>query len=187
MCWTAGMRLWPVASCNLFDKHFRSAKPSMVYDCQLWLIPIWGDAGWVSFLHPLPNFLNQLFLLWVMWSGGLLPRVFVLTWLWRDLKKNQKTFWYCFHSSFDNCFQGGFQQSQLMSDKLEEQSSTFCLAHCTRAQPQHACLPQQNEKSIHVSHLPHLLQDNWPWHHDLSVWVILFPLGWARGKRHISQ
>lgn len=87
----------------------------------------------------------------------------------------------------DNCFQGVSQLSQLMGDKLEKQSSTFCLPHCTRAQLQHACLPQQNEKSIHVSRLPHLLQDNWPWHHDLSVWVILFPLGWARGKRHIFQ
>lgn len=41
-------------------------------------------------------------------------------------------------------------------DKLEEQSSTFCPPHCTRARLQHACLPQQNEKSIRVSHLPHL-------------------------------
>lgn len=65
-----------------------------------------------------------------------------------------------FIAFFDNCFQGVSQQSQLTGDKLEEQSSTFCLPHCTRAQPQHACLPQQNEKSIHVSHLPHLLQDN---------------------------
>lgn len=58
------------------------------------------------------------------------------------------------------CVQGVFQQSQLTSNKLEKQSSTFCLPHCIRAQPQHACLPQQNEKSIHVSHRPHLLQDN---------------------------
>lgn len=166
--------------------------PAQCYDCQLWLAPAHPYLGWcwLRFISGSPAKFSP---------PALFARNNVIRWVitpsisccleFKEIGKKKihidsvfVGFFFC-----DNCFQGVSQQSQLTGDKLEEQSSTLCLPHCTRAQLQHACLPQQNEKSIHVSHLPRLLQDNWPWHHDLSVWLILFPLGWARGKRHIFQ
>lgn len=124
--WTAVVHRWPRASCL--------TSMFALWDCG------YSIAASIGYL-----------LLITAWVSSLDAQLMLMLW-------NAKIIcwgWFCtfFSQLF---FQDVLQQSQLKDDKQEEQSSTFCVPHCPHTQLQHACLPQQNEKSIHVSHLPHL-------------------------------
>lgn len=126
-CWTAVVHLWPGASCLTS------------------MFALW-DYGW--FIAANAGYLSTT-AAWVSSRDH--------TAHFHALKCKNDLRWECFSKSYfliivSRCLTAATAQGW----QTEEQSSTFCVPHCPHTRLQHACLPQQNEKSIHVSHLPHL-------------------------------